>query len=250
MGLLDGKVTLITGASRGIGAASAKVFADEGASVVLVARSEAAIASIADAIAASGGKALAVAADVTDATSFERAISRTLEVFGRLDAAFNNAGTGHRPKPLADIDLVDFEAAIKSNLTGIFVSMQAEIRTMLAQGGGAIVNMASTAGLQGAPGMSPYAAAKHGVVGLTKVASLDYAAKGIRINALAPGPIDTHGFPEAVRQYIGGLLPVGRVGTPVEVAHAAAWLCSDQASFVHGAVLPIDGGRLAGVSNP
>jgi NAD(P)-dependent dehydrogenase (short-subunit alcohol dehydrogenase family) len=98
--------------------------------------------------------------------------------------------------------------------------------------------------------MSPYAAAKHGVVGLTKVASLDYAAKGIRINALAPGPIDTHGFPEPVRQYIGGLLPVGRVGTPAEVAHAAAWLCSDQASFVHGAVLPIDGGRLAGVSNP
>jgi NAD(P)-dependent dehydrogenase (short-subunit alcohol dehydrogenase family) len=247
--LLEGKVAIVTGASRGIGAAAARAFADAGASVVLAARSGEAIAAVASEINARGGKALAVPTDVTEPGSVEQLVDQTVTRFGRLDVAFNNAGAGHMPRPLADISFADFEAGLKANLYGAFLSMKYEIPAMLASGGGAIVNMSSTAGLQGAPGMGPYAAAKHGVVALTKSAALDYGKQNIRVNAIAPGPIvneQMSQLPEDRLQAIARFIPLGRLGRVEEVARAAVWLCSDDASFITGAVLSVDGGRLAG----
>jgi NAD(P)-dependent dehydrogenase (short-subunit alcohol dehydrogenase family) len=247
--LLEGKVAIVTGASRGIGAASARAFAAAGATVVLAARTAEAIAAIADEINASGGTALAVATDVVDPGSVERLVDRTVATFGRLDIAFNNAGAGQMPKPLAEISLAEFEVGLKANLYGVFLGMRYEIPAMLAAGGGAIVNMSSTAGLQGAPGMGPYAAAKQGVVALTKTAALDYGKSNIRVNAIAPGPIvneQMSRLPEDRLQQIARFIPLGRLGRTEEVARAAVWLCSDQASFITGSVLSIDGGRLAG----
>jgi NAD(P)-dependent dehydrogenase (short-subunit alcohol dehydrogenase family) len=153
------------------------------------------------------------------------------------------------PKPLADISLEDFESGLRANLYGAFLGMKYEIPAMLAAGGGAIVNMSSTAGLQGAPGMGPYSAAKHGVVALTKSAALDYGKRNIRVNALAPGPIvneQMSRMPEDRLQQIARFIPFDRLGRTEEVARAAVWLCSDEASFITGTVLSIDGGRLAG----
>jgi NAD(P)-dependent dehydrogenase (short-subunit alcohol dehydrogenase family) len=247
--LLDGKVAIVTGASRGIGSASARAFAAAGATVVLAARTAQAIANIADEINASGGRALAIPTDVTDPESVERLVDKTVATFGRLDMAFNNAGAGHMPKPLAEISFEDFERGLKANLYGAFLGMKYEIPAMVAGGGGAIVNMSSTAGLQGAPGMGPYAAGKHGVVALTKTAALDYGKSNIRVNALAPGPIvneQMSRLPGDRLQQIARFIPLGRLGGTEEVARAAVWLCSDEASFITGAVLSIDGGRLAG----
>jgi len=247
--LLDGKVAIVAGASRGIGAASARAFAEAGAIVVVAARTESAIAPIADEINRCGGKALAVPTDVTDAESVARLVEETVKAFGRLDVAFNNAGAGHMPKPLADISFEDFEAGLKSNLYGAFLGMKYEIPAMLAGGGGAIVNMSSTAGLQGAPGMGPYSAGKHGVVALTKVAALDYGKRNIRVNAIAPGPIvneQMSRLPDERLKEIARFIPMGRTGQVDEVARAVVWLCSDEASFITGAVLSVDGGRLAG----
>jgi NAD(P)-dependent dehydrogenase (short-subunit alcohol dehydrogenase family) len=249
--LLENKVAVITGASRGIGAAAARVFADAGAAVVLAARSGPEIEAIASDIVNAGGRALAVPTDVTDREAVERLVRKAVAEFGRLDVAFNNAGSGSMPKPLADVSVEEFDVAIKTNLFGVFLAMKYEIAAMLAAGGGAIVNMSSTAGLQGAPGMGPYAAAKHGVIGLTKTAAIDYGRRNIRVNALAPGPIVNEkmaGLPQATLDGIARHVPLGRLGQPEQVAQAAAWLCSDPAAFVHGAVLSIDGGRLAGAS--
>ena len=246
---LDGKVAIVTGAGRGIGAASARAFAEEGAAVVLAARTVAAITSVAQEIESNGGRALAVAADVTDPDSVARLIEETVATFGRLDVAFNNAGSGQMPTPLADISFEDFETGLKANLYGAFLGMKYEIPARLANGGGAIVNMSSTAGLQGAPGMGPYAAAKHGVVALTKAAALDYGKRNIRVNAIAPGPIvneQMSRLPPDRLETIARFIPMGRLGRTEEVAKAVVWLCSDQASFITGAVLSIDGGRLAG----
>ena len=246
---LGGKVAIVAGASRGIGAASARAFAEAGATVVLAARTASAIAAIADEINGNGGKALAVPTDVTDPESVARPVEETAKAFGRLDIAFNNAGGGHMPKPLADISFKDFEAGLKSNLYGAFLGMKYEIPAILAAGGGAILNMTSTAGLQGAPGMGPYAAGKHGVVALTKTAALDYGKRNIRVNAIAPGPIvneQMSRLPEERLKEIARFVPLGRTGRVEEVAGAAVWLCSDEASFITGAVLSVDGGRLAG----
>ena len=247
--LLEGKVAIVTGASRSIGATSARAFAEAGAAVVLAARTEAAIAAIADEINKEGGRAIAVPTDVTDPESVRRLVEEAVATFGRLDVAFNNAGSGHMPTPLADISVEEFEAALKTNLYGAWLGMKYEIPAMLAAGGGAIVNMSSTAGLQGAPGMGPYAAAKHGVVALTKTAALDYGKRDVRVNAIAPGPIvneQMSRLPEETLQGIARYVPLGRLGRTEEVARAAVWLCSDEASFITGAVLSIDGGRLAG----
>lgn len=247
--MLEGKVAIVTGASRGIGAAAARAFAGAGAGVVLAARTAQAIAAVADEINAAGGRALAVPTDVTDPESVRRLVEKTVATFGRLDVAFNNAGAGQMPKPLAEISFEDFEAGLKANLYGAFLGMKFEIPAMLAGGGGAIVNMASTAGLQGAPGMGPYSAAKHGVVALTKTAALDYGPRNIRVNAVAPGPIvneQMSRLPEETLQGIARHVPPHRLGSAEEVARAAVWLCSDEAAFITGAVLSIDGGRLAG----
>jgi len=247
--LLGGKVAIVTGASRGIGAAAARAFAEAGAIVVLAARTAEAIAAIAEEINAAGARALAIPTDVTDPESVKRLVEKTVTTFGRLDVAFNNAGAGHMPTPLAEISFEDFEVGLKANLYGAFLGMKFEIPAMLAAGGGAIVNMSSTAGLQGAPGMGPYAAGKHGVVALTKSAALDYGKSNIRVNALAPGPIvneQMSRLPEDRLQQIARFIPLGRLGRTEEVARAAVWLCSEDASFITGAVLSIDGGRLAG----
>jgi NAD(P)-dependent dehydrogenase (short-subunit alcohol dehydrogenase family) len=246
---LEGKVAIVTGASRGIGAAAARRFAEAGASVVLAARTVADIEKVAAEITASGGRALAVATDVTDERQVEDLVKQTVDHYGRLDVAFNNAGSGHMPRPLAEISVDDFEQSIKVNLVGMFIAMKFEIPAMIAAGAGAIVNMSSSAGLQGAPGLGDYAAAKHGVIGLTKSAALDYGRHNIRVNAIAPGPIVNEQMarlPEETRRQIAQYVPLGRLGDPDQVALTAAWLCSDEASFISGAVLSVDGGRLAG----
>jgi NAD(P)-dependent dehydrogenase (short-subunit alcohol dehydrogenase family) len=245
---LADKVLIVTGASHGIGAAAARLFCRSGASVVLAAREEQALQTVAADIASEGTQALAVPTDVTDAAAVERLVASALERYGRLDGAFNNAGSGQRPTPLAELAPEQFDAVLDVNLRGVFLCMRAELKQMVS--GGAIVNMTSTAGLSGAPGMAAYGAAKHGVVGLTETAALDYGPKGIRVNAVAPGTILTERgigtAPAEVQEQVAQRLPIKRLGTSEEVAHAAAWLLSDASSFVNGATLSIDGGKLAG----
>jgi NAD(P)-dependent dehydrogenase (short-subunit alcohol dehydrogenase family) len=247
-GLLAGKVAIITGASRGIGAAAARAFAQAGARVVLAARDERAMDEVAQQIVSAGGQALVVPTDAGEAAAVEHLVQQTVATFGRLDAAFNNAGDGHRPTPLADVAVEDFDRVVRVNLRGIFLAMKYEITAMLAGGGGAIVNMSSTAGQRGVRGIASYVASKHGIIGLTRAAALDYAEQNVRINAVAPGPILTdrlRNIPADGREQAARAVPLHRLGRPEEVAAVAAWLCSDMASFITGATLPIDGGRLA-----
>lgn len=250
--ILEGRVAIITGASRGIGAATSRAFAAAGAAVALAARDEAALARLADQLLAGGGRAIAVPTDVADPASVERLVDRTVGAFGRLDLAFNNAaGGGQRPTPLADLPVDAYDSAIAITLRGVFLSMRYEIPAMLEAGGGAIVNMSSTAGLEGVGGLAGYVSAKHGVIGLTKTAALDYADRNLRVNALAPGPILTDNLKRAGEdaQRLAALaMPMRRIGRPEEVAAAVVWLCSDQAAFITGATLPIDGGKLAGAA--
>jgi NAD(P)-dependent dehydrogenase (short-subunit alcohol dehydrogenase family) len=182
----------------------------------------------------------------------EQLIARTVDVCGRLDVAFNNAaGGGHLPTPLAEVAVEDYDSALAISLRGVFLSMKYEIPAMLDAGGGAIVNMSSTAGLEAVGGLGGYVSSKHGVVGLTKSAALDYAEQGIRINAVAPGPILTDRLEQAgeeAQRQAGLAMPMRRIGQPEEVASAVVWLCSDAASFITGATLPIDGGKLAGMA--
>jgi NAD(P)-dependent dehydrogenase (short-subunit alcohol dehydrogenase family) len=245
---LTGKVAIITGASRGIGAAAARTFAAAGATVVLAARDEQALAAVTEDIVASGGRALAVPTDVSDPACVECLIAQTLDAYGRLDAAFNNAGDGHMPTPLADVAVDDFDRVVRVNLKGVFLCMKYEIPAMLKGGGGAIVNMSSSAGLRGVRGIAGYVASKHAIIGLTKVAALDYATRNIRVNAVAPGPILTDrlaALEERGRQQVASAVPMGRLGRPQEVAAIVAWLLSDRASFISGETISIDGGRLA-----
>ena len=252
-GELTGRVALIAGASRGIGAATAEAFAAAGAAVVLAARDLAALEAVRDRIEAAGGRALAVQADVTSAESMRGLVEVTLSAYGRLDAAFNNATAGPRPAPLAEIDPAEFDLGIATNIRGTFLGMKYQIPAMLAGGGGAIVNMASLAGLTGTANLAAYVAGKAGIIGLTKVAALDYADHGIRVNVLAPGPILTHHLeaagPEAQR-LAGRSTPMRRTGTPAEVAAAVVWLCSPGSSYITGTVLPVDGGQSAGFKPP
>jgi NAD(P)-dependent dehydrogenase (short-subunit alcohol dehydrogenase family) len=247
---LEGRVAIVTGASRGIGAATATALHRAGAAVVLAARDADALSALATEINNAGGRALAVPTDVTDPEAVHRLVHRTMREYGRLDAAVNNAGgSSHRPTPLVDLDIADFDATLAVNLRGVFLSMKYQIPAMLDSGGGAIVNMSSTAGLQAVAGLADYVSSKFALVGLTRTAALDYAEAGIRVNALAPGPILTEPLRlagEQAQQMVGRGMPMRRIGHPEEVAAAAVWLCSDAASYITGITLPIDGGKLAG----
>jgi NAD(P)-dependent dehydrogenase (short-subunit alcohol dehydrogenase family) len=245
---MTGKVALVTGASRGIGAAVARAFCSAGARVAISARDAEALNRLADEL--GDGQTLALPTDVSDARAVADMVERVVSEFGRLDFACNNAaGGGHPPTPLAEIPIEAFDSMQAISLRGVFLSMRAEIPAIVRSGGGAIVNMSSTAGLQGVGGLSSYVAAKHGVEGLTKVAALDYAEVGVRVNALAPGPILTDNLKRAgtaAQQAAAAAMPLRRVGQPEEVAAAVVWLGSDQSGFITGTTLTIDGGRLAG----
>jgi NAD(P)-dependent dehydrogenase (short-subunit alcohol dehydrogenase family) len=248
-GALQGQVCLVLGTSKGIGAATARAFALAGAAVVLASRDEKALNALGGEIRTAGAQVLVVPTDMGDEGQVERLVAKIVETFGRLDVAFNNAGSGHFPAPLADLQISDFDAAIRFNLRGTLIAMKHEIPPMLARGSGAIINMSSTAGLQGVRGMGAYAAAKHGVIGATRSAALDYAGRGIRINAVAPGPILNErisSLPPERREQIERAVPLGRLGTPDDVAAAVIWLASERAAFVTGTVVSVDGGRLAG----
>jgi NAD(P)-dependent dehydrogenase (short-subunit alcohol dehydrogenase family) len=247
---LEGKVAVVTGASRGIGAAVARALSDAGAAVALAARDTAALDRLAAELRDAGGRALAVPTDVADADAVRRMVERTVAEFGGLDLACNNAaGGGHPPTPLADVPVEAFDSGLAVSLRGVFLCMKHEIPAMLDAGGGAIVNMSSTAGQQGVGGLSAYVAAKHGLEGLTKVAALDYGDRGVRVNSVAPGPILTDNLARAgarAQEAAAAAMPLRRVGRPEEVAAAVVWLCSDDAAFVTGSTLVIDGGKLAG----
>lgn len=249
---LADRVAIVTGASRGIGAATSRALSRAGARVVLAARDERALTAVAADITAAGGRALVVPTDVTDPVSVQRLVEQTLGAYGRLDAAFNNAaGGGHRPTPIADVTVADFDSALATSLRGAFLAMKYEIPAMLAAGGGSIVNMASTAGLHPVAGLAGYVSSKFGVIGLTRTAALDYAEAGVRVNVLAPGPILTERLQQAgegAQRQAAQTLPMRRIGLADEVAAAVVWLCSAEASFITGATLPIDGGMLAGMA--
>jgi NAD(P)-dependent dehydrogenase (short-subunit alcohol dehydrogenase family) len=248
-----GKVAIIAGASRGIGEVTARAFAEAGAAVVLAARDRQALDAIADKVRTAGGRALSVPCDVGDAASVENLVHQAMCTFGRLDAAFNNATDGPLPGPLADIDPADFDRGIRTNIRGTFLGMKYQIRAMLQSGGGAIVNMASVAGPFGVANLAAYVAGKAGIIGLTKAAALDYADQGIRINVVAPGAILTHHLERAgleAQRQAAAAMPMKRIGTAQEVAGTVLWLCSDHASFITGAILPVDGGQLAGLKPP
>jgi NAD(P)-dependent dehydrogenase (short-subunit alcohol dehydrogenase family) len=247
---MTGKVALVTGASRGIGAAVARAFRSARARVAIVARDADALDRLADELGGSDGHALAIPADVSDPEAVAEMVERVIAQFGRLDFACNNAaGGGHPPTPLAEVPIEAFDSGLAVSLRGVFLSMREEIPRIVRSGGGAIVNMSSTAGLQAVGGLASYVAAKHGVEGLTRVAALDYAGLGVRVNAVAPGPILTDNLTRAgavAQQAAATAMSLQRVGQPEEVAAAVVWLCSEAAGFITGTTLTIDGGKLAG----
>lgn len=244
-----GKVAFVTGAANGIGRAAALAFAREGASVVVADVSEKGNKETARMVEELGGQALAVNCDVTRNEDIQRSLKATIEKLGRLDFAFNNAGIEYAIKPAADVTDEEWDRIMGIDLRGIFLCMKHEIPLMLKQGGGAIVNNSSGAGIKGFKGGAAYVAAKHGVVGLTKAAALDYAALNVRINAVCPGIIDTpmmdrfSGGTAEGRRAVIAQEPVGRMGTPEEIGAAVVWLCSDAAAFVVGHALVVDGGQ-------
>jgi NAD(P)-dependent dehydrogenase (short-subunit alcohol dehydrogenase family) len=246
---MSGKVAIVTGASRGIGEATARAFHASGARVALVARDAEALDRLTEEL-GGAGQALAVPADVSDPAAATEMVERVVWEFGRLDFACNNAaGGGHPPTPLAEVPVEAFDSGIATTLRGVFLSMRAELPAIVRAGGGAIVNMSSTAGQQAVGGLATYVAAKHGVEGLTKVAALDYAGAGVRVNAVAPGPILTDNLKRAGaagQEAAANAMPLRRIGQPEEVAAAVVWLCSEAAGFVTGTTLTIDGGKLAG----
>ncbi|MEU6931453.1 glucose 1-dehydrogenase [Streptomyces sp. NPDC046374] len=252
MKLLDGKVAMVTGASSGIGAAAARLFAAEGAAVVLVARRKERLDALVEEIRAAGGRAVAVAADVTDSAAVERAVATAVDTFGGLHAAFNNAGYATAGVPLHEIDDATYERTVDVNLRGVWNCMRHQVPVMLAGGsGGSIVNTSSVAGQKATGASAAYVAAKHAVIGVTKAAALDYARQGIRVNALVVGSTRTEMMDDVLEAHPGleetflSDSMQHRMSAPDEVAQAAAWLCSDRSSFVTGTAMAVDGGSTA-----
>jgi NAD(P)-dependent dehydrogenase (short-subunit alcohol dehydrogenase family) len=252
MSILDGKVAFVTGAGSGIGQATANLFAREGAKVVVSDISVEGGEKTVEMIKADGNEAMFVQVDVTRSLEVERAVSMVVETYGRLDCAFNNAGGNvGEASPLAESTEEIWERVINLNLKGVWLCMKHEIEQMVKQGSGAIVNTASVAGLVGFPGMPVYSAGKHGVIGLTKTAALEYASAGIRVNAVCPSMIYTPAMEAAISDFpdleanLKNDIPLGRIGGSKEVGEAVVWLCSDQASFVTGHAMSVDGGFTA-----
>ncbi|MBM0744596.1 SDR family oxidoreductase [Phormidium sp. CLA17] len=243
-----GKVAFVTGAANGIGRATALAFAREGANVVVADISEQGNQETAHMIEDLGRRAIAVKCDVTRTEDVKAALDKTIETFGRLDFAFNNAGVEQKIAATAELDEAEWDRIVNINLRGVFLCLKHEIPLMQKLGGGAIVNTSSGAGVKGFKGQAAYVAAKHGVVGLTKAAALDYAAQNIR-NAVCPGIIDTpmmdrfSGGTSEGRERVISQEPIGRMGQPEEIANAVVWLCSDASSFAVGHALVIDGGQ-------
>ena len=249
-GLVEGKVALVTGGASGIGRASAYAFAREGARVVVCDLNGAGGEETANAIRKDGAEAVFVRADVSDEAQVESLVQRVIDTYGRLDCAHNNAGITGAVGALHEIPLEGWERTLAVNLTSVFLCMKHEIRAMLKQGGGAIVNTSSGAGFVPTPALSPYCASKHGILGLTKTAALENAKTGIRVNAVCPGGVDTpmlrkymSGSP-AMEKLIRASQPGGRLGKPEEIAEATVWLCSDRASFVSGESMLVDGAAI------
>lgn len=249
-GQMVGKVALVTGGSSGIGKATALAFANEGAKVVIASRIKKRGEQVAHAIREAGGEAMWVKTDVTQATQVESLVQQILDAYGRLDYAFNNAGSGGKGGLTAKIREKDWDETITMYLKSVWLCMKYEIPAMLKVGAGAIVNNSSVDGRRGFPWDPVYSAAKHGVIGLTKSAAMQYADEGIRINAVCPGWIRTPPIEQLLKHNPGagkGMLlhqPIGRLGKPEEVAQAVVWLCSDSASLVVGTAMPVDGGYL------
>jgi NAD(P)-dependent dehydrogenase (short-subunit alcohol dehydrogenase family) len=251
-----GKVVIVTGGTSGIGREAAVLFAKQGAKVVVAGRREVEGEETMALIRAEGGEGIFVKTDVAKTADVQALVQKTVEKFGSLDIAFNNAGIEGAWIPIVDQSEDDWDSTININLKGVWLCLKYEIRQMLKQGtGGAICNMSSVAGWMGSAGAATYCASKHGVIGLTKSAALETARQGIRVNAVCPAVIETpmgeriFGAPE-MRKYALGLHPIGRFGTPMEIAEAVVWMCSDKASFMTGQSLILDGGLLAGPNSP
>jgi NAD(P)-dependent dehydrogenase (short-subunit alcohol dehydrogenase family) len=253
MKLFEGQVALVTGAGGGIGLATASAFAEAGASVIVADSNAALLEKAADGLRSSGRKVLAVTCDVTDRGQVKATIEQAVQTFGRLDAAFNNAGINCDGAPMLETEDEESDSILDVNLRGVWNCMKAELRQMMAQGSGAIVNCSSIGGMRGSKGRAAYSASKFAVIGLTRAAALDYADKGIRINAVCPGIIGntpmarrvTKNYdPSMIKAFVAAE-PIGRLGEPEEIAAAVLWLCSPGASFVVGHAMAIDGGILA-----
>ena len=249
-GTFAGKVALVTGGASGLGRATAVAFAEGGAKILVADVDDRGGQETVDLVGAAGGEALFVATDVTNPAAVSAMVAATVAAFGQLDYAVNNAGTTGTGGLTADYDPEDWRRTITLNLDGVFHCLQAEIPVMLNSGGGAIVNVASGAGLVGFAGLPAYVASKHGVVGLTRASALEYAAQGIRINCICPGSTRTpmlEGFmggDEKVEKMMRNAVPMRRLGRPEEIAAGIVWLCSDAASFVVGHALAVDGGSV------
>lgn len=246
---LSNRVILVTGGGSGIGAETCKLLAARGASVMVADINDSGHATV-DTIKMAGGRAAFCRADVSQEDDVKALVEETVKTLGGLNGAFNNAGIAPSGKPLADVDLSDFCRVVDVNLTGVFLCMKYQINYMEPNGGGSIVNCASAVGLAGAALLSGYVASKHGVVGLTRAGLADYATKGIRINAVAPGAIDTPlqvsvSEDPDLKKIVLDAQPTGDWGQPQDVAEAAAWLLSDAASFANGSIMSVDGGFTA-----